>query len=116
MGSDQRERFRGRGQATYFRVFRRSRFLVFVHQQGGRKSTLDYFQTLWNVRWAEGNPRLRSVRRSVCRSSMLRQLVMAGEMIIPKARAAEDRRTVLSESEPGSFRSRVLSTSQDLVP
>jgi hypothetical protein len=27
----------------------RSRFLVFVRLPGGRKSTLDYFQTLWNV-------------------------------------------------------------------
>ena len=47
---------------------------------------------------------------------MLPRLAMAGKMIITKARAAEDRRRVLSESERGLFRSRVLSTSQDLVP
>jgi hypothetical protein len=41
---------------------------------------------------------------------------MAGEMIIPKARAAEDRDWVFSESERGSFRSRVASTSPDFVP
>lgn len=43
---------------------------------------------------------------------MLRPVV-AVEMIIPKARAAEDRSTVFSESELGLFRARVPSTSQD---
>jgi hypothetical protein len=48
-------------------------------------------------------------------------LVLTGypEVIVvnrPEARAAEGRGTVFSESERGSFRSRVPSTSQGLVP
>jgi hypothetical protein len=68
---------------------------------------------------APGDLALRSVvrRRSFRGSGLVAipNFAMVGEMIIPKTRAAEDRRTV-SGSERGSFRSRVPLTSQDLVP
>jgi len=62
--------------------------------------------TQWSDCNVSGFPGLRTVM----------VLTMAGEMIIPKGRTAEDRGRVFSESERGSFPSRVASTSQDLVP